>query len=137
LPEDSVRNRSAWQFISGFTASGTPTWSADIGKRVAVLHDDQRIYPDVYTVNRARNLSVISELAVDQDQARRLRHDDPVEVHQRRRQVDVAPVERLPVRRRFPRRRALGVHVLAAQDAPRAVKTSSSGRDELSTTLIG
>jgi hypothetical protein len=49
----------------------------------------------------------------------------------------VAPVERLPVRRRFPRRGALGVHVLAAQDAPRAVKTSSSGRDELSTTLIG
>ncbi|RVX41602.1 VCBS repeat protein [Nonomuraea polychroma] len=61
VPRDSVQNRSAWQFVSGFTASGTPTWSSDIGRRVAVLRDDRRLYPDVYTAGRVRNLSVISQ----------------------------------------------------------------------------
>ncbi|MFC4014116.1 hypothetical protein ACFOY2_43300 [Nonomuraea purpurea] len=61
VPRDAVQNRSAWQFVSGFTESGTPTWSSDIGRRVAVLHDDRRIYPDVYTAGRVRNLSVISQ----------------------------------------------------------------------------
>ncbi|MFB9627594.1 FG-GAP-like repeat-containing protein [Nonomuraea helvata] len=61
VPKDSVQNRSAWQFVSGFTTSGTPTWSADMGRRVAVLHDDRRLYPDVYTANRPRNLSVLSQ----------------------------------------------------------------------------
>ncbi|MEV0828955.1 hypothetical protein [Nonomuraea rubra] len=61
VPRDQVQNRSAWQFASGFTASGTPTWSSDIGRRVAVLHDDRRLYPDVYTAGRVENLSVISQ----------------------------------------------------------------------------
>ncbi|MEV4357267.1 FG-GAP-like repeat-containing protein [Nonomuraea sp. NPDC049625] len=61
VPKDQVQNRSAWEFVSGFAASGAPTWSADIGRRVAVMHDDRRIYQDVYTANRAKNLTVLSQ----------------------------------------------------------------------------
>ncbi|MER6949582.1 FG-GAP-like repeat-containing protein [Nonomuraea sp. NPDC000554] len=61
VPKDAVQNRSAWQFAGGFDASGTPTWSSDIAKRAPVLHDDRRVYQDVYTANRVQNLSVISQ----------------------------------------------------------------------------
>ncbi|MGP3937109.1 hypothetical protein [Nonomuraea sp. KM88] len=61
VPKGAVQDRDAWEFVSGFTASGTPTWSEEIGDRVAVLHDDRHLYQDVYTAGRARNLTVISQ----------------------------------------------------------------------------
>ncbi|GHJ47918.1 hypothetical protein Cs7R123_52600 [Catellatospora sp. TT07R-123] len=67
VPRASVQTRSAWQFVSGFDAGGAPQWNSDISRRVAVLHDDRRIYPDVYTAGKARNLSVISQGGVVYD----------------------------------------------------------------------
>ncbi|SEN80586.1 hypothetical protein SAMN05216267_1010141 [Actinacidiphila rubida] len=67
VPRASVLDRAAWQFVSGFAADGTPAWSSDIGSRVAVLHDDRHIYPNVYTAGRASNLSVVSQGGVVYD----------------------------------------------------------------------
>ncbi|GHJ41747.1 hypothetical protein [Streptomyces sp. TS71-3] len=61
VPEDSVQDRSAWQFASGFAADGTPTWSSDIARKAPVLHDERRVYPNVYTDGRIENLSVLSQ----------------------------------------------------------------------------
>ncbi|MGV8978525.1 MAG: hypothetical protein ACOH17_10815 [Cellulomonas sp.] len=58
VPRVSVQDRGAWQF-----STGTGTWSADIDDRVAVLHDDRRLYPGAAvggTVG-AHDLSVISQ----------------------------------------------------------------------------
>lgn len=67
VPKDAVQDRSAWQFASGFDASGAPTWSSDIAQKAPVLHDDRRVYPDVYTDGRIENLSVISQGGVVYD----------------------------------------------------------------------
>ncbi len=61
VPRAQIQTRSAWQFVSGFDGSGNPLWSSNIASRYPVLHDDRRIYPDVYTAGRVRNLSVISQ----------------------------------------------------------------------------
>ncbi|MGW5433767.1 FG-GAP-like repeat-containing protein [Streptomyces sp. NPDC004059] len=67
VPRDQVQDRSAWQWVSGFDASGNPTWSSDINQKASVLHDDRHIYQNVYTAGRARNLSVISQGGVVYD----------------------------------------------------------------------
>jgi hypothetical protein len=61
VPKDSVQDRSAWQFVGGYASDGTPTWTSDIGKKVSVLHDERRVYPNVYTAGRASNMSVLSQ----------------------------------------------------------------------------
>lgn len=66
VPATSVQDRSAWRFYAGNSA-GTPQWTPDIGQRVSVLHDDHRIYQNVTTAGRARDLSVISQGGVVYD----------------------------------------------------------------------
>jgi hypothetical protein len=64
VPKGSVQERSAWEF-----STGPDTWSSDIADRVAVLHDDRRLYPgtsDGGTVG-AHDLSVISQGGVVYD----------------------------------------------------------------------
>ncbi|MDT6985496.1 DUF4185 domain-containing protein [Streptomyces lusitanus] len=60
VPAGSVQDRSAWRFYAG-DAGGAPTWTADIDARVLVLHDDRRLYQNVGTPGRVRDLSVISQ----------------------------------------------------------------------------
>ncbi|MEU6090030.1 hypothetical protein ABZ865_25105 [Streptomyces sp. NPDC047085] len=66
VPATSVQNRSTWQFYAGASA-GTPQWTSNIDQRVSVLHDDHRIYQNVGTAGRARDLSVISQGGVVYD----------------------------------------------------------------------
>ncbi|MGH8875847.1 MAG: hypothetical protein ACRD0P_00640 [Stackebrandtia sp.] len=58
---DSVMDRSKWEFTNGFDDAGNPTWSADIGDRAPVLHDDRHIYPDVFTDGRVENTTVLGQ----------------------------------------------------------------------------
>ncbi|WP_328500606.1 DUF4185 domain-containing protein [Streptomyces sp. NBC_00457] len=60
VPATSIQDRSTWQFYAG-DSGGTPTWTSNIDQRVAVLHDDRRIYQNVGTAGRVRDLSVISQ----------------------------------------------------------------------------
>ncbi|MGH3730429.1 MAG: hypothetical protein ACRDTU_17000 [Micromonosporaceae bacterium] len=60
VPQASVMDRSTWRFFAGADASGSPTWTANMDSRVAVMHDDRRIYQNVIS-NNIRNLSVISQ----------------------------------------------------------------------------
>ncbi|MGI5350612.1 DUF4185 domain-containing protein [Streptomyces sp. CA-250714] len=60
VPAASVQDRAAWQFYAG-DDGGTPRWSSSIDQRVPVLHDDHRIYQNVGTAGRVRDLSVISQ----------------------------------------------------------------------------
>ncbi|MGH8794078.1 MAG: hypothetical protein ACRDXX_15710 [Stackebrandtia sp.] len=61
VPRDSVMDRSAWTFASGFDDSGEPTWSSDIGSRAPVMHDDRHIYQDVFTDGRVENTTVLGQ----------------------------------------------------------------------------
>ncbi|MFJ6912425.1 hypothetical protein ACIQUX_00535 [Streptomyces sp. NPDC101133] len=60
VPAGSVQDRSTWRFYAG-DGGGTPRWTPDIDQRVAVLHDDRRVYQNVGTPGRVRDLSVISQ----------------------------------------------------------------------------
>lgn len=67
VAKDAIQDRTAWEF-----STGPDTWSDDIDDRVAVLHDDRKLYPDTAdatggTVGLA-NLSVISQGGVVYDQ---------------------------------------------------------------------
>jgi hypothetical protein len=57
VPKGSVQNRASWQFFAGTDASGAPTWSSDISRRVAVLHDERREYPGAVTSDGCSVLS--------------------------------------------------------------------------------
>ncbi|WP_159001387.1 hypothetical protein [Streptomyces sp. SBT349] len=61
VPQDSVMDRGAWEFVSGTDGSGAPTWSSDIAERAPVLHDDRHIYQDVFTDNRVENTTVLGQ----------------------------------------------------------------------------
>ncbi|WP_263171554.1 DUF4185 domain-containing protein [Streptomyces sp. SCSIO ZS0520] len=61
VPRAEIMNRAAWEFAAGSDSTGKPVWSADIARRKAVIEDDRRVYPDVYTPGRAKNMSVISQ----------------------------------------------------------------------------
>ena len=71
VPDTSIQDRDSWEFFTGATG-GAATWSSDIHDKVAVLHDDRRLYldPDAgadgQTVG-ASNLSVISQGGVVYD----------------------------------------------------------------------
>ncbi|GAA2760162.1 DUF4185 domain-containing protein [Actinopolymorpha rutila] len=47
-PIGSILDRSTWQFFAG-VRGGRPTWSRELGDRVAVLHDERRVYPGAVT----------------------------------------------------------------------------------------
>ncbi|MCA1654926.1 MAG: DUF4185 domain-containing protein [Pseudonocardiaceae bacterium] len=61
VPRASVLNRTAWQFFAGNDGAGVPQWTSNISQRMAVLHDDRRIYQNVGTAGRVRNLTQISQ----------------------------------------------------------------------------
>jgi hypothetical protein len=65
VPRNSVQDRASWQFYSGTGADGAPTWSSDIARRRAVLHDDRRLYHDA--TGPLRDISVISQGGVVYD----------------------------------------------------------------------
>ncbi|MET7638437.1 hypothetical protein [Streptomyces sp. NPDC005438] len=69
MPRDEVQNEAAWQYVSGYDQSGEPTWSDDIADREAVLHDDRHLYPEVYTPDRVRNLTPLSQGGIVYDKA--------------------------------------------------------------------
>lgn len=58
-PAGSVQDRLTWQFFAGLS-EGEPTWSSDIGDKVAVLHDDRQLYTDA-SPDTAHDLTVISQ----------------------------------------------------------------------------
>ncbi|NGN66495.1 DUF4185 domain-containing protein [Streptomyces sp. A7024] len=60
VPKGDVMNRAAWEFVSGYGTDGKPTWSKDIGARKPVIHDDRRVYPDVYS-DRISNMTTLSQ----------------------------------------------------------------------------
>ncbi|WP_262702510.1 MULTISPECIES: DUF4185 domain-containing protein [Streptomyces] len=60
VPATSIMDRSTWQFYAG-DSGGTPQWSSSIDQRVSVLHDDHRVYQNVGTAGRVKDLSVISQ----------------------------------------------------------------------------
>lgn len=66
VPVAAIQDRSSWQFFTGVDHSGTPHWSSDIGAKVAVLHDDRRLYPAISgnPKNGPTNISVISQGSV-------------------------------------------------------------------------
>jgi hypothetical protein len=43
---DRIQDRSAWRFFAGRDPDGRPLWSSDIDRRVAVLTDRRRLYPE-------------------------------------------------------------------------------------------
>lgn len=49
VPAASIQDRSTWEFFAGTegTDGTAPIWSAEIEERVAVLHDDRRVYPEL------------------------------------------------------------------------------------------
>lgn len=61
VPAGSIQDRSAWRFFAGTDTDGQPMWTADIDQRVASLHDDRRVYRDVGTAGRARDMTTISQ----------------------------------------------------------------------------
>jgi hypothetical protein len=60
IPKTSIQNASTWQW-----STGANTWSAPgaISQRIAVLHDDRRIYQTLYSTN-VHNLSVLAQGSV-------------------------------------------------------------------------
>jgi hypothetical protein len=65
VPRNSVQDRASWQFFSGTGADGAPTWTADIARRKAVLHDGRRLFHDAS--GPLRDISVISQGGVVYD----------------------------------------------------------------------
>ncbi|NBE98342.1 DUF4185 domain-containing protein [Nonomuraea sp. KC401] len=47
VPKDRIQDRSAWEFYTG-TQGGRATWSAEIGDRAPVIHDEERVYQRVH-----------------------------------------------------------------------------------------
>lgn len=65
VPKNKIQERSAWEFFSGMQ-NGNPFWDADINKRVAVLHDARKVYPELSCGGRplkaeATDVGVISQ----------------------------------------------------------------------------
>jgi hypothetical protein len=65
VPAASIQDRSAWEFFAGAEGE-VATWSAAIEDRVAVLHDERRVYPDL-VVDGPRDSTVISQGGVVYD----------------------------------------------------------------------
>ncbi|WP_156251256.1 DUF4185 domain-containing protein [Pseudactinotalea terrae] len=59
VPASSIQDRSAWEFFAGAEGEA-PRWSAEIEERVAVLHDERRVYQDL-SVDGPRSSTVISQ----------------------------------------------------------------------------
>lgn len=63
VPIDAIQDRASWRFFSGTNNAGEPTWNADIEARVAVLHDERRLYPSISSnpKNGPTNLTVLAQ----------------------------------------------------------------------------
>lgn len=59
VPKATIQDISTWRYFSG--TPDNPQWTNDINQRTAVLHDDRRIYQNVGTAGRVRDLSMISQ----------------------------------------------------------------------------
>ncbi|MFI2510465.1 FG-GAP-like repeat-containing protein [Streptomyces sp. NPDC018972] len=59
--KNSVMDENAWQYMSGTDTSGNPVWSTEISQRKPVLHDDRRVYQNVLTPGRARDMTVLGQ----------------------------------------------------------------------------
>lgn len=46
VPVGQIQVRGSWQFFSGTDASGEPLWHAELDRRVPVLTDRRRLYPE-------------------------------------------------------------------------------------------
>jgi hypothetical protein len=68
VPRARVQDRTAWQFYTGSTSTGTATWSGNIAARAPVLHDGRHLYQQIYDTSRISNLTVISQGGVLYDQ---------------------------------------------------------------------
>lgn len=69
VPRDRIQGRSAWEFFAGLTPAGEPTWRPELERRVAVLHDDRTVYPELRCGGRpkddvATDVGVISQGSV-------------------------------------------------------------------------
>lgn len=62
VPIGQIQDRAAWQFFAGLDAD-TPIWDWDIANRVAVLHDDRRVYTDAFLTG-VSDMTVISQGSV-------------------------------------------------------------------------
>ena len=70
VPRAQVQDRSAWQFFTGMSPDGAPTWSADLAARAPVLEDTRRVYAATVNNFRAsdpRNMTVLSQGSVVYD----------------------------------------------------------------------
>ncbi|HEY6738992.1 MAG TPA: DUF4185 domain-containing protein, partial [Actinopolymorphaceae bacterium] len=62
VPEDRVADRSAWAFFAGMKSNGKgPTWSKKIKDRRPVLHDDRRVYQEMFDPALRNDLTVLSQ----------------------------------------------------------------------------
>lgn len=63
VPKDRIQDRAAWEFYAGNRPNGRPVWTADMGDRIPVLHDERRVYP---TLRRdgVKNMTVLSQGSV-------------------------------------------------------------------------
>lgn len=67
VPNNSIQNRSGWEFYTGTDASGTPTWSVDITQKAAVLTDNRLLYPVMFGKGCPSNQPVIGQGGVVYD----------------------------------------------------------------------
>ncbi len=57
VPVGAIQDRDRWEFFAGLDGD-EPTWSTETERRVAVLHDERRVYPGTVTED---GMSVISQ----------------------------------------------------------------------------
>lgn len=61
VPAAKVDDRRAWQFFAGSGPSGKARWSKKIDDRQPVLHDERRVYEDVYEPWMAHDMTTLSQ----------------------------------------------------------------------------
>ncbi|MBO1752136.1 DUF4185 domain-containing protein [Actinotalea sp. BY-33] len=62
VPQDKVGDRSRWRFYAGTAGTkGKPKWSKKVGDREPVLHDERRVYPDVFEPWMAHDMTTLSQ----------------------------------------------------------------------------
>ncbi|MFG2056375.1 carbohydrate binding domain-containing protein [Micromonospora sp. NPDC048930] len=67
VDRDKIQDRKAWQFFTGVDKD-KPTWSRNIADRYPVLHDERRVYQQLYSSNIG-NMSVLSQGGVTYNRA--------------------------------------------------------------------
>ena len=67
VPASEVQTRAAWEFYTGTSGSGAPTWSANIVKKQPVLTDDRLLYPVMFGTDCPAEQPVIGQGGVVYD----------------------------------------------------------------------